>query len=115
MQKFVPALFAAGVLASSAAHAAELRPMEASSVMLGDMSGVAYYTAENDGYRVVTTLASGESATPVRFITTLLPGQKAILSVPREPGLSPISVEISRSGDRVTVTRGRNLADAAAK
>ena len=114
MQKFVPALFAAGVLVSRAAQAAELRPMEASSVVLGDVSGVAYYTAENDGYRVVTTLAPGESTTPVRFITTLLPGQKAILSVPREPGLSPISVEISRSGDRVIVTKGWNLADAPA-
>ena len=115
MQKFVPALFAAGVLVSSAAHAAELRPMQASGIMLGNVSGVAYYTAENDGYRVVTTLASGESATPVRFITTLRPGQKTVLSVPREPGLSPISVEISRTGDRVTVAKGRNLADAAAE
>ena len=115
MQKFVPALFAAGVLVSSAAHAAELRPMEASSVVLGDVSGVAYYTAENDGYRVVTTLASGESATPVRFIATLLPGQKTVVSVPREPGVSAVSVEISRSGDRVTVTRGRNLADTTAE
>ncbi len=115
MQKFVPALFAAGALVSSAAHAAELRPMEASSIALGDVSGVAYYTAENDGYRVATTLASGESATPIRFITSLLPGQKAILSVPREPGLSPISVEISRTGDRVTVTKGRNLANAIAE
>ena len=115
MQKLVPALFAAGVLVSSAAQAAELRPMEASSIALGDVSGVAYYTAENDGYRVVTTLAPGESTTPVRFITTLLPGQKAILSVPREPGLSAVSVEISRTGDRVIMTKGRNLADAAAE
>ncbi len=89
--------------------------MEASSIALGDVSGVAYYTAENDGYRVATTLAPSDSSTPVRFVTTLLPGQKAILSVLREPGLSPISVEISRTGDRVTVTKGHNLANAIAE
>ena len=61
MQKFVPALFAAGVLVSRAAQAAELRPMEASSIVLGDVSGVAYYTAENDGYRmgIVNLIGSG--------------------------------------------------------
>ena len=113
MRKLVPALFAAGVLVSSAARAAELRPMEASSIVLGDVSGVAYYTVESDGYRVVTTLASGENATPVRFVATLLPGQKTVVSVPRDQGLSAVSVEISRTGERVIVTKGRSLAEAA--
>ena len=50
----------------AAAHANGLRPIEAQSINLGDMSGVAYYTVEPDGFRVVTTLAQGEAGTPIR-------------------------------------------------
>lgn len=38
------------------AHAESLRPIQAKSVDLGDVSGVAYYTIERDGFHVVTTL-----------------------------------------------------------
>ena len=34
------------------------------------MSGVAYYTVERDGFRVVTTLAQGETGTPVRMVSS---------------------------------------------
>jgi hypothetical protein len=48
------------------AHAESLRPIQAKSVDLGDVSGVAYYTIERDGFHVVTTLAQGEAGTPIR-------------------------------------------------
>ena len=62
-----------------AAHADSLRPIEARSIDLGAISGVAYYTVERDGFRVVVTLAQqGEGTTPVRTgIQTARPGYEA--------------------------------------
>ena len=59
----------------AAAQANGLRPIEGRSINLGDVSGVAYYTVEPDGFRVVTTLAQGEAGTPIRFVSVLAPGQ----------------------------------------
>ena len=106
MPKYLAALLAASALLPAFAQAKELRPMQAASISLGDVSGVAYYTEEGDGYRVVTTLSAGENTPPVRFITTLTAGQKAVVSVPREPGLSALTVEIARANDRVLVSSG---------
>ena len=39
------------------AHADGLRPIEAKSIDLGEVSGVAYYTAQHDGFHVVTTFS----------------------------------------------------------
>ena len=39
------------------AHAEGLKPLEGQVIDLGDVSGVAYYTVERDGFRVVATLA----------------------------------------------------------
>src|ERR1700759_1193272 len=70
-------LFATALVFASvgAAHADELRPIEAKSINLGDISGVAYYTIERDGFHVVTTLAQGEAGTPIRLGSLLAPGQ----------------------------------------
>jgi hypothetical protein len=40
-----------------AVHADGLRPIDAMSINFGEVSGVAYYTVERDGFRVVATLA----------------------------------------------------------
>jgi hypothetical protein len=109
MSKAFPAL-AAGLLAATGLAAAELPPGRGASIDLGDVSGVAYYTAERDGYRVVTTLAAGENATPIRFIAVLQPDQKAIVSVPGAPGENATAVEIARVGDRVCIANyGRDV------
>src|SRR5690242_1642254 len=84
-------------------HAAELAPIQPQTIDLGDVSGVAYYTAERDGFHVVATLAQGELGTPVRFEAVLRPGQNVVLSTPRAVGLPPVIVEISRRGDEVLV------------
>jgi hypothetical protein len=39
------------VAALGAAHADGLRPIDAKSIDLGEVSGVAYYTVERDGFR----------------------------------------------------------------
>ncbi len=77
------------------AHANGLRPIEGQSVNLGDVSGVAYYTVQPDGFRVVTTLAQGEAGTPIRIVSVLALGQHVVLSTPRQASV----LEIYRNGD----------------
>src|ERR1700722_10386549 len=50
----VAAAFALACLET--AQADGLRPIDAMSIDLGEVSGVAYYTVERDGFHVVTTL-----------------------------------------------------------
>jgi hypothetical protein len=99
-------LAAAFTLASlGAAHGNGLRPIEGRSIDLGDVSGVAYYTVEPDGFRVVTTLAQGEAGTPIRLVSVLAPGQRVVLSTAQQAG----AVEISRQGDSVLVSKTNGL------
>ena len=94
-------LFAAAFALASlgAAHADGVRPIEAKSIDLGEISGIAYYTVERDGFHVVTTLAQGEAGTPIRVVSVLAPGQSVVLSTPN--GSSEL--EISRKGDSILV------------
>ena len=80
-------LAAALALASiGPAHAEELRPLQGHVIDLGDVSGVAYYTVERDGFRVVATLAKkDEDAVPVRVVTVLAPGQSLVLATAATP------------------------------
>jgi hypothetical protein len=96
-------LFATAFVVASlgTAHADGLRPIEAKSINLGDVSGIAYYTIERDGFHVVTTLAQGEAGTPIRVVSVLAPGQSVVLSTPNRPD----TLEISRKGDSVLVRR----------
>jgi hypothetical protein len=96
-------LFAAAFALSSleAAHADGLRPIEAKSIDLGEVSGVAYYTVERDGFHVVTTLAQGMAGMPIRVVSVLAPGQSVVLSTPHQAS----AFEISRNGDSVLVRK----------
>jgi hypothetical protein len=95
---------AASALAfAGTAHAAELKPIQPYTIDLGEVTGVAYYTAERDGFHVVATLAQGESGAPVCFQAVLEPGQSLGLSAPRDVGLPPVAVRISRQGDSLLV------------
>jgi len=84
------------------ARAAELPPMQGMSLQLGELHGVAYYTVEETGYSVVATLA-GREGTPVRFESTLLPGQKVVVSIPGHRGSQGQTVEFARQGHRMLV------------
>ncbi|WP_292625056.1 hypothetical protein [Mesorhizobium sp.] len=95
---------AAFFLAASPLHAGELSAMAGESIDLGGFRGVVHYTDENDGYRVIATIAEGETGIPVRFSATLAEGQSATISVPRKLGEPEQNLEISRSGDKLTVT-----------
>jgi hypothetical protein len=90
------------------AHAAGVRPIEAKSIDLGEVSGIAYYTVERDGLHVVTTLAQGETGMPIRVVSVLAPGQSVVLSTPHPGG----AIEIRRKGDSLFVSRANEVAEA---
>ena len=90
-----------GIASLAAARAEGLRPMEGKSIDLGEISGIAYYTVEGDGFHLVATLAQGGAGTPIRVVTVLAPGQHVVLSTPQQAG----AIEISRKGDSVLVRK----------
>lgn len=88
-----------------AVHADSVQPMHAQTIDLGEVSGVAYYTVERDGFHVVTTLVQGETGTPVRVVNVLAPGQSVVFSTPRKVGVAPVEIEISRQADTLLVRK----------
>jgi hypothetical protein len=68
------------VVCLETARADGLRPVDAMSIDLGEVSGVAYYTVERDGFHVVVTLAHGKEGTPIRVVSVLAPGQSVAFS-----------------------------------
>jgi hypothetical protein len=88
-----------------AAHADGVRPFQARNIDLGEVAGIAYYTVERDGFRVVSTVAQGGAGTPIRVVAVLAPGQSVVLSTPREAGVAPVAVEITRQADTVLVRK----------
>ena len=97
--------FATVLLATtSVAAASELAPGNGHSIHFGHVKGVVYYTVEQDGYRVVATLASGADAQPMRFVSTLGPGQHMVISLPQAVGQPSLDFEIMRDGATVLVS-----------
>ena len=96
-------LFAAafGIASLAFARAEGLRPIEGRSIDLGEISGIAYYTVERDGFHVVATLAQGQAGAPIRVVSVLAPGQRVVLSTPQQAD----AIEISRKGDSVLVRK----------
>jgi hypothetical protein len=85
-----------------------MAPGEAHLSTLGDARAVTHYTVEQGGaFRVVTTIAVGEDATPVRTIATLQPGQAASVSVPGPFGTPPHEITFRHGGDRLSVVAPR--------
>ncbi|QPB18777.1 hypothetical protein [Rhizobium sp. 007] len=97
--------FAIALLATTGvASASELAPENGYSIHLDRFNGAVYYTVEKDGgYRVVATMASGEEAQPIRFVSTLGPGQRLMISVPRAVGQPSADFEILRHGEVLLV------------
>lgn len=100
------ALAVAGSASAEVLRPTQARDINAQGIDLGAVSGVVYYTAEPDGFRVVATLGQqGEDNVPVRVEAILVPGQSVMLSTPHEAGIAPEAVEISRQADTVLVRK----------
>jgi hypothetical protein len=91
------------------AHAGGLKPLQGQVIDLGDVSAVAYYTVERDGFRVAK---KDEDAVPVRVVAVLGPDQSLTLSTPHEAGTPPDAVEIIRRTDTVLVHKAAAAAAA---
>ncbi|MBP1886163.1 hypothetical protein [Sinorhizobium mexicanum] len=105
--------FAMGLLAmTGAAAASDLKAGNGHSVHLGRFDGAVYYTVEKDGYRVVATVAPGADEQPIRFVSTLGPGQRLLISVPQAIGQPSADLEIIRDGEVLVVNEpGTNRFD----
>lgn len=102
MTRFLSAFLLISSTMFGTAGAIELTPGSGYSVRLPHAEGVVYYTVEPEGFRVVTTLASTDG-TPLRFVATLAPGQRIVLSVPQAVGQPPVDLEIQRDGEMLRV------------
>lgn len=103
MTKLIAIAALAALSFAGDAAAVELKPMHSRSIDLGTMAGNAYFTVEPEGYHVVATLIGNDASAPVRFEAVLVSGQTVKLSTPREVGMPPIMVEISRVADQVVI------------
>jgi hypothetical protein len=84
--------------------AGNLAPLDGYNIPLAGFDGVAYYTVEQDGYKVVATLAPRSEGTPIRFVSTLQPGQRVIISVPQAVDQASLDFVIVRDGDTLLVS-----------
>src|ERR1700730_17629589 len=108
-QTTLAAAFALAAIGPAHAHEEGLKPFHGQVIDLGDVSGVAYYTVERDGFRVVATLAK-KDAVPVRVVVVLAPGQALTLSTPREWGRPTYAVDFIRRADTVLVHKAPGTA-----
>lgn len=100
------ALAFAGSASAEVLKPVQARDVNVQGIDLGTVSGVVYYTAEPDGFRVVAMLTQGEKdAVPVWVEAVLTPGQSVVLSTPSGLGRAPEAVEISRRADTVLVRK----------
>jgi hypothetical protein len=89
------------------AVAAELKPLEAGTFVLGTHTVSVYYTVNGDTYEVVTTIAPGPDASgaPIRFVGFLPPGQKQVVSVGSFGTTSvPEALELVHQGNLLSAT-----------
>ena len=107
MSKLIVAAASALLSTAGLAHADGTLAAQAVSLDLGTSTGVAYYTPEASGYRVVVTLATGTSQDVTRFETVLGVDQSMIVSLPGTAELGGRRVELTRRGDRLVVTGDR--------
>lgn len=97
----VSGIAGSGIAGAGSAARAEV-PM-AHPIELGEITGIAYYTVEEDGYRVVATLAEGAEAHPIRIVATLSPNKSIVLSTPAPAGEAAREVEIRRDADALSI------------
>ncbi|MCE7029824.1 hypothetical protein [Jiella avicenniae] len=102
---------AAAIIAAAAtsATAGELKPAAGHAIHLGNVQGAAYYTVEDDGLRLVATVAGGETGDSVRFVSTLSDGQTMVVEVPGTGGQNAEALTFRRVGEHVVVEASPDL------
>jgi hypothetical protein len=82
--------------------------------VLDDMRGTVYYATNGADFVVVTTLADSDGR-PIRFVTTLQPGQSTKISTPGTVDQPENAIEFKHDGDRLLVVNRRHEAARAAR
>ena len=89
----------------SSAGAEVISPDAGLHVRLDAVAVSIYYHPTARGYQVVITAGAEDPAGLVRFVATLVPGQDAVLSVPRGAGQPALELRLRRVGDQVELLR----------
>jgi hypothetical protein len=63
------------------------------------------YRPADTGYETVITAGTEVPGSVVRFVSTLVPGQEALVSVPRGAGQPALELRLRRVGDRLELQR----------
>jgi hypothetical protein len=90
------------------ADASDLEPLQAGTFVLGTHIVSIHYTLRGAAFEVVTTVAPepGTAGAPIRFIGTLPPGQKQVISVGSfGTTLAPESMELLHRGAVLSARR----------
>lgn len=98
---------ALGIVIPFGAGAADLKPLDAGTFLLGAQSVSVYYTVSGDTYQVVTTIgpASGTSGAPIRFVGFLQPGEKVLVSAGQfGTTVAPDTLELVHQGNLLSAT-----------
>lgn len=102
-------LLAAALFGAFAAHpaaAAEVIPPGAGlTATLGEVNVSVYYQPAAAGYETVVTAGTDTPGSVVRFVSTLAPGQEAVVSVPRGTSQPALELRLLRVGDRLELQR----------
>jgi hypothetical protein len=95
-----------GALGTATAAQAEVIPPDAGlQAVLGAVNVTVYYHPVKAGYQVVTTASTDQADSVIRFVSTLAPGQDAVISVPRGVGQPALELHLRRVGDRMEFQR----------
>jgi len=94
----------------SVADASELKPLQAGTFVLDAHTVSIYYTTADDTYEVVTTIADASGA-PIRFVGSLQPGQKALVSAGQlGTAAEAETLELVHRGNLLSATQVTNVA-----
>ena len=101
----VASAFAGAVGIANVAQAEVIPPDAGLQAVLGAVNVTVYYHPVNAGYEVVTTASTDRPDSAIRFVSTLAPGQDAVISVPRGVGEAALELHLRRVGDRLEFQR----------
>ncbi|HMA51041.1 MAG TPA: hypothetical protein VKP60_14885 [Magnetospirillaceae bacterium] len=98
--------FILSMLGLAAGARAEVLAADAAfQATLDAVNVIIYYHPTNDGYQVVVTAGTQDPVSTVRSVSTLMPGQEVVVSVPRGVQQPALELRLRRVGDQMEVLR----------
>ncbi|MGO4124841.1 hypothetical protein AB4Z01_10580 [Inquilinus sp. YAF38] len=94
-----------GAFATRPAAAEVILPGAGLTATLGDVNISVHYQPAASGYETVVTAGTDAPGSVVRFVSTLAPGQEAVVAVPRGAGQPALELRLLRIGDRLELQR----------